>query len=154
MFFNKKEKERRSIDEILAQNTDDSVFDSDENDGIVDEQEFIVEDLTLNRALNKEKKKKDGSLDKIIDDLDFDPAVYYGWGDGKMDNRMRKLTDFWKGFASIVWFLFGSLTFAPVLFTAGKIDQFFNDKKKSFWTSAIMYSVAMAILIYIMFIKK
>ena len=146
MFF--KKKETRSIEEILTPKQEDC----EEKVEILDECESDEE--KDDPKVEKAKVKKEGAFDRIIDDLDFDPAVYYGWGEGKMDKKMQKVTEFWKGVASVVWFLFGSLTFAPVLFTAGKIDQFLNDKKRSFWSAAIIYSFSLSIIIYLLFFKK
>lgn len=97
---------------------------------------------------NAKKLRKNGTqkIDKIINSLDFDPTVYYGWGDGKVDTWMQKLTKIWNVAASVVWFIFGSITFAPILFTANKIDKFFNDKKKSFFIATALYLFAIVIL--------
>jgi hypothetical protein len=144
MFFRKKE--QRSIDEILTPKAEDyeEVETNKECEEVEEEQE----------SKKEQAKKNDGTFDKIVKELDFDPSVYYGWGDGKMDCKMKKVTELWKVVASIVWFLFGSLTFAPVLFTAGKINQFINNKKRAFWASMIIYSLSTVALVYLLFFIK
>lgn len=107
---------------------------------------------------NREKfvkipKKSLGEFSKKIENLDFDPATYYGWGDSKVDEWMQKLTKAWNVVASVFWFIFGSLTFAPVLFTANKLDKFFDDKMKSLVVSAIIYFVFVAALVIMLFLR-
>lgn len=99
----------------------------------------------------KTSKKTAKKSDKIIENLVFDPTVYYGWGEDKVDASMQKLTKIWNVIASVLWFLFGSITFAPVLFMANKIDKFFDDKKKSFLISLSIYVIVLVIFVVIIF---
>lgn len=152
-FWKRDKSAQRSWEEITAIKSEESREEledvSDSCDEINDNSPSNATDYIKHMAKsNKTEKvaKKFEKANKIIDNLDFDPTVYYGWGDDKVDTWMQKLTKVWNVIASIMWFIFGSVTFAPILFTANKLDKFFNDKKKSFLISAIIYLVAIIFL--------
>jgi hypothetical protein len=46
-----------------------------------------------------------------------------------------------------VWFIFGALTFAPIIFIQKKIDVVFKDKIKSFVVAIIIYALALGLII-------
>lgn len=157
-FWKSKNSSPRSWEEITAPKIDklseETVNVDDENNVEGEDNSDTVDDKgdskdrkeAFAKAGKELRKKSSEKFGKMIDNLEFDPTVYYGWGEGKIDALMQKLTKAWNVFASVLWFIFGSITFAPILFTANKIDKFFNDKKKSFLISAIIYLVAIIFL--------
>lgn len=48
---------------------------------------------------------------------------------------------------SFVWFVFGAITFAPILFISNKIDVLFNDRKKSLMCGIIIYAACVALIV-------
>lgn len=156
MFWNKKNKSTpRSWEEITAtksseiseQKGDVSLGDNEVNADEVSNSNNNKEHNGESAKNTKPAKKKSEKIDKMIENLELDPTIYYGWGEGKVDDAMRKATKVWSVMASIWWFLFGTITFAPILFIASKFDKFFNDKKKSFFISLILYVVTIIALI-------
>ena len=158
-FWKRQKNAPRSWEEITAVNTEDieeengdvSCFDIEADDNAPNDTGRDSKSVGKSEKEKKVANKKE-KVDKIINNLSFDPTFYYGWGEDKVDAWMQKLTRVWNVIASALWFILGSITFAPILFTANKLDKFFDDKKKSFFTSAIIYfAVVLFLMIIILF---
>lgn len=160
-FFKKKKKSApRGWEEITtpkkrAEDEEECVeYDPEEDDICEEEQsENVSEPQEEDRDSLKIPKKSPSKFSKRVESMDFDPTVYFGWGEGKVDEIMKKATSGWRVVASIFWFIFGSVTFAPVLFTASKLDKFFGDKKKSLVASAIIYFVFAVALVLLLCLR-
>ena len=139
-FWKKKKQAARTWEEITNTATEET------QDEVISETKDEVEDTPTEKPKEITKKGED-KFGKMIEALDFDVNSYYGWGDSKIDNLMKKLTRFWNALASIGWFLFGSITFAPILFIANKLNKFFDDKKKSFFISLFMYAILIVFIV-------
>lgn len=157
-FWGNRKSAPRSWEEITAPKTDeiseglDNVCENEGNDTDNAVNGSRVDDVDKAKNPYIGKKLSKNSLEKfgkMIDNLEFDPTVYYGWGDGKVDAWMEKLTRLWNVVASVMWFIFGSITFAPILFTANKLDKFFNDKKKSFLIATAIYVFIAVFVVFV-----
>ena len=159
-FWKSKNSSPRSWEEITAPKTDEELEGIDDTSCIEDKDTDNIfnnnntgnikkDEEIPSTHVKKVRKKGSEKFDKMIDNLDFDPVVYYGWGDGKVDAWMEKLTRLWNVVASVMWFIFGSITFAPILFTANKLDKFFNDKKKSFLIATAIYVFIAVFVVFV-----
>ena len=131
-------------------------YEAETEDGTTDNTEHTNNspDNTEHKEEASEKNTEKSSkaykkMSQKIENLEFDPSAYYDWGDGKFDAFMKRLTNAWFVLASIVWFLLGSITFAPILFMSNKFNKFFDDKTKSFIASLILYFVIVVIIVLI-----
>ena len=71
----------------------------------------------------------------------------FGWKDVKKEKWLVKCANIWYMVASFLWFIFGSLTFAPVIFISNKVDVLFKDKKKSLLCAIVVYAVLIALIV-------
>jgi hypothetical protein len=86
--------------------------------------------------------------ESFIDDLKEEHEITaldcFGWKKEKTENWLLKCANVWYMIISFGWFIFGAMTFAPVIFISSKVNVIFKDKKKSFIFAA---SVQAAILV-------
>ena len=90
---------------------------------------------------------------KSDEDKQFDEIIYssvdsldcFGWKEEKTDKWLIKCADFWYLVVSFGWFLFGAITFAPVIFISHKVNVIFKDKKKSLICGVAIHAVVLAI---------
>ena len=73
--------------------------------------------------------------------------------EGKTEKWLGKCVKFWFCCMSFMWFLFGALTFAPVIFIRNKVNVIFNDKKKSLLCATVIHGLLLALLIIFVFVK-
>ena len=125
MFFNK-DKEKRSIEDILTIK-DEVVEESQEGEDVV-----VKEDNVENSS-------------ETISASDC-----FGMDEGKTEKWMLKCVKIWYYAISFIWFLLGSITFAPVIFISSKINVVFKSKKKSLFVSFAIY-LAIVLLFVLLF---
>lgn len=119
--FGKKSEEKKKTLEDFAKKEDDEVIGGEE-----------VKEEETEAMLEQEEAS---SLD------------CFGLSDKKAEGWLVKCAKIWHGIMSFAWFLFGALTFAPIIFISRKINVLFNDKKKSMIVAAIFHLVVLALLI-------
>ena len=78
------------------------------------------------------------------------PLDCFGMEEGKTEKWLGKCVKFWYCIMSFLWFLFGAVTFAPVIFISNKVNVVFKNKKKSFLASVIIYALCVALSIIIL----
>lgn len=131
--FRKSKKEVRSIDDILMPN--------DENKDLAVEDENSV----------------DGEDVKNIpigaSSMEISPLDCFGMKEEKTEKWLFKFVRIWYYLMSFVWFLFGSATFAPVIFIGNKLNAVFNDKKKSILFALILH-IALITLLLVFFYTR
>lgn len=132
--FGRKETEKRSLEDMFKP--------IDEGDSSVDEVEIDHEETA---EIADEKKKVQNEVVKPLD--------CFGMAEEKTEKWLAKCAKFWFCFMSFLWFLFGALTFAPVIFISNKVNVIFNDKKKSFLCATIIHGLLLALLIIFVFVK-
>lgn len=129
--FGRKETEKRSLEDMFTPR--DDVCESIEG-------EVISEDL-------KEKTEEQCEVDtEKSSRVPIKPLDCFGMEEEKTDKWLGKCVKFWFCLMSFFWFLFGAVTFAPVIFISNKVNVIFKDKKKSFLASVIIYAVCVALL--------
>ena len=81
------------------------------------------------------------------------PLDCFGMEEEKTEKWLGKCVKFWFWCVSFMWFLFGTLTFAPVIFIRSKIDVIFKDKRKSLLYATILYCAISILICFFIFVK-
>ena len=105
-----------------------------------------------------EKKVETNVPKKATKGVPFNPSEFnemscFGWKEDRTDKWLAKCAKVWFLLMSFAWFVFGAITFAPILFISNKIDVLFNDRKKSLMCGIIIY-VALIVLIVLLFASR
>lgn len=111
---------------------------------IEDEVENVDEENVEKPVKNKRKKQNKG--------IPFNPSEFnalscFGWEDDKTEKWLIKCAKVWFLIISFVWFIFGAITFAPIIFISNKVDVLFNDRKKSLLCGIIIYVIVIALIV-------
>jgi hypothetical protein len=69
--------------------------------------------------------------DDLKDEHEITALDCFGWKREKTENWLLKCANVWYMIISFGWFMFGAMTFAPVIFISNKVNVIFKDKKKS-----------------------
>lgn len=133
-----KHSNRRSIDDMLKR----VEVEEDAGEGIVEGAEEVIADCKIE---NVDDANKSGEPMKPLD--------CFGMDEDKTERWLGKCVKFWFCCMSFIWFLFGALTFAPVIFISNKVNVIFNDKKKSLYFAAFVYMAVLALIILFVLIK-
>lgn len=136
--FGRKETEKRSLEDMFTPR--DDVCESIED-------EVISEDFK-----EKTEEQCEGDDDKSSF-VPIKPLDCFGMEQEKTEKWLAKCAKFWFCFMSFLWFLFGALTFAPVIFISNKVNVIFKDKKKSLLCATIIHGLLLALLIIFVFVK-
>lgn len=160
--FNRKPKEKRSIEDILKrkdveENVDEAIDEEYEDDEIAeetsnDENAESQGEIKHEEAKSVKKPKKNIQIESP-EEGSFNALTCFGWSETKTPKWLIKCAHFWYGAMSFFWFIFGTLTFAPIIFMQKKVNAVFNDKVKSFIVAAIIY-VVFVVLIIVMFATR
>ena len=136
--FGRKEPKKRSLEDMRKQ-TDDNVSE----DGVV-ERDF--------GSVESEKEEKHDGNDSFTNEP-IKPIDCFVMEEEKTEKWLMKCVKFWYCIMSFVWFLFGALTFAPIIFICNKVNVVFKDKKKSFLCSSVIYLLFAVSLFVFLFIR-
>lgn len=128
--FQKKEQETRSVDDILTPkgNEEDMISENESND----EQEPSTCEKEANICLT----------DTPISAFDC-----FGISENKTEKWLSNCVKVWYYAISFLWFFFGAVTFAPIIFVSNKVNVLFKDKKKSLLCGAIIHIVLICLII-------
>ena len=69
--------------------------------------------------------------DELKDEHEITALDCFGWKKEKTENWLLKCANVWYMIISFGWFMFGAMTFAPVIFISNQVNVIFKDKKKS-----------------------
>lgn len=136
--FGKREPEKRSLEEMF---TPRDVVDND----AVEERE------DLNDVEQEGKKKAEASIETVKSKIV--PFDCFGIEEEKTEKWIAKCIKFWFCCMSFLWFLFGALTFAPVIYISNKVNVIFKDKKKSLLCATIIHGIFMIFCIIFLFLR-
>lgn len=134
--FNREEEPKRSIEDILTPKETDA--DSDEGFTDDDVLDGLLEDEDCDAPVDSAKRPSKP---------DINPFDCFGMHEDKSDKWLAKCVKVWYYIMSFLWFLFGTMTFAPIIFVRDNIDVVFNNKKKSLLCAIIIHTSLIAILI-------
>lgn len=85
---------------------------------------------------------------------EFNALSCFGWKEDKTEKWLVKCAKVWFLIISFGWFLFGAVTFAPIMFISNKIDVIFNDRKKSILFAIIIHTVLIALIVSLFVINR
>lgn len=131
--FRQKSKETRSIEEILTPKNEAEGLENDENEDFV------------------EKKDVESETPKVTA---ISPLECFGLKEEKTEKWLYKCVKIWYYFMSFVWFLFGAVTFAPVIFIGNKLNVVVDDKKKSILFAIILDIFLISLLVLFFSTRK
>ena len=81
------------------------------------------------------------------------PLSCFGMEEGKTEKWLIKCVKVWFCCMSFLWFLFGAITFAPVIYIGNKVNVIFKNKKKSLLFATLIYSVFSLVLVLLILFK-
>jgi hypothetical protein len=128
--FGRREEEKRSLEEMFT-----PVEDKVEIDECETEKEEVVDTVVENES------------------EPIKPLSCFGMEEGKTEKWLIKCVKVWFCCMSFLWFLFGALTFAPVIYIGNKVNVIFKDKKKSLLFATLMYSVIALVLVLLILFR-
>lgn len=131
--FWRQECEKRSIDDILTPKEDGEQTDLEK------EQESEVYVEKSGEQENADKKP-------------INPLDCFGMEEGKTEKWLTKCVKFWYCFMSFMWFLFGALTFAPVIYIKNKVSVVFKSEVRALLCAILLYAtLILAIVLFASF---
>lgn len=77
----------------------------------------------------------------------------FGWEEAKTPAWLAKGAKIWFVIMSFLYFLFGALTFAPIIFIRNKVNSVLNDRKKSLFAAIGIYGIII-VLIVLMIVSR
>lgn len=133
LFWKKKKKKARSLEDIAK--SAEAVEDAVNTDETADresksESEKTTQDIPTNAKLN--------------------PLDCFGFSEEKTEPWLIKCVKAWHYIALFLWFVFGALTFAPILFISNKVEVVFKDKIKSLIAATIIYVVLIVLIVVLL----
>lgn len=136
--FGRKETERRSLEDMFNP-IDEVVASVDDEKTTCD----LEECQKVGNVGNAEKKSC----------VPIKPLDCFGMEEEKTEKWLGKCVKFWFCLMSFMWFLFGALTFAPVIFISNKVNVIFNDKKKSLICATLIHGLLLSLITIFVFVK-
>lgn len=130
--FGRKETEKRSLEDMFK--PIDEVVES------VDDEETAY-DLNENQKVGNVGNTEKNSC------VPINPFSCFGIEEGKTEKWLGKCVKFWYCVMSFLWFVFGAVTFAPVIFISNKVSVIFKDKRNAVLASSIIYVACIVSLI-------
>ena len=131
--FWRQECEKRSIDDILTPKEDGEQIDLEKEQ----DSEVCVE--------------KSGEQENA-DKKPINPLDCFGMEEGKTEKWLMKCVKFWYCFMSFMWFLFGALTFAPVIYIKNKVSVVFKSEVRALLCAILLYAtLILAIVLFASF---
>ena len=133
--FWRQEREKRSIDEILTPRDEAKSVEANE------------------KVENGEKTPKfeEESQETRVDSIK--PLDCFGMEEGKTEKWLMKCVKFWYCFMSFMWFLFGALTFAPVIYIRNKVSVVFKDKTRALLCAILLYATSILAVVLLLSIR-
>lgn len=125
-FFKKTKVEKRSIEEMFTPK--DEKF----------EEENGCEEVENNKENENSSFRNEVKVESR-EESSFNAVRCFGWSETKTPKFLIKCANFWYWAISFIWFVFGALTFAPIMFIYKKVDVLFKDNKKSFVVACVIY---------------
>lgn len=139
-FFQRKEGKSRTIEDILTPRERSAEELSEDADAKCENDTEETAGADIKQVLT-EQDDNETAMEKAL--------KCFGWKESKTEKWLAKSASVWYAIMSGLWFIFGAMTFAPVIFIRQKIDVVFHDKKKSFLVAGCIYLVAILTLVLV-----
>jgi hypothetical protein len=134
--FKRKPHDSRSLEEIIERKSD-CELEEVENETNVGEEHL-------------ESKSKE-EYDETCESMEQSALKCFGWKDVPTEKWLVKCVKVWYCVISFIWFLFGSLTFAPIIFISKKLRPLIKDSLKSLIIATFIYAIVFALIIILLF---
>lgn len=133
LFKREKESEKKTLDDFIRK---------DENE------EESAEEVMAEETVSSEKEEEKVSEKSESDNLTA--LGCFGWKEEKTEKWLAKCAKVWFLIMSLLYFLFGALTFAPIIFIKNKVNSVISDKKMSLIIAIAIYAVT--VLLFAIFV--
>ena len=125
--------EKKTLDDFIREDDIADVGESENvNDGTDENEECAIKPTKTNDMVEK---------------FTATPLDCFGWKKDTTEPWLAKCAKVWHIIISFFWFVFGAITFAPIIFISSKVSVLCKDKKRSLIVGAILYAVIVAILV-------
>lgn len=131
LFKREKESEKKTLDDFIRK---------DESEEESAEEVMAEEPLTSEKEEVSEKSESDN----------LTALGCFGWKEEKTEKWLAKCAKVWFLIMSLLYFLFGALTFAPIIFIKNKVNSVISDKKMSLIIAIAIYAVT--VLLFAIFV--
>lgn len=118
----KKEEKKKTLEDFMKK--DDETVEKDED--IVNEKESTEESVPI---------------------VEETALGCFGWEESKTPDWLAKGAKIWFVIMSFLYFLFGALTFAPMIFIRNKLNSVLNDRKKSLFVAIGIYGIIIVLVV-------
>ena len=130
--FQRKAEEKRSIEEIFTPK------DESEKEIEPSESDLVAEEETEIEPIEIKSESAEEFTENALD--------CFGWKEIKTEKWLVKSAKIWYGIMSLLWFVFGAFTFAPIVFISKKVNVIFKSKKKSLFVGIGIYALIVAVI--------
>ena len=134
--FKRKTHDSRSLEEIIERKSDCELEEV--------ENETNVGEEHLESKSKEEYKETNESMEQSA-------LKCFGWKDVPTEKWLVRCVKVWYCVISFLWFLFGALTFAPIIFISKKLKPVFKDDLKALIGAAIIYVVVVGLISILLF---
>lgn len=101
-------------------------------------EEESAEEVMAEEPVSNEKEEK---VSEKSESDNLTALGCFGWKEEKTEKWLAKCAKVWFLIMSLLYFLFGALTFAPIIFIKNKVNSVVSDKKMSLIVALVIYAV-------------
>ena len=127
----KKESEKKTLEDFIRKEEDEEECEP-------------CEDMADAEIPNEEDEKKDEARHESEGE-GLNALSCFGWREEKTEKWLVKCAKVWFLMMSLLYFVFGALTFAPIIFIQNKVNSVLKDKKMSLIIAVVIYAVAVVL---------
>lgn len=127
----KKESEKKTLEDFIRKEEDEEECEP-------------CEDMADVEIPNEEEEKKDEARHESEEE-GLNALSCFGWREEKTEKWLVKCAKVWFLMMSLLYFVFGALTFAPIIFIQNKVNSVVKDKKMSLIIAVIFYVILTAL---------
>lgn len=139
--FSKKDKKVRTFEDIVEGR--------EETAPLEDDSEIEVESDEKQEEAVKEEKAQEYIEEP--ESMEQSALKCFGWKDVPTEKWLVKCVKVWYCVISFLWFLFGALTFAPIIFISKKLKPVLKDDLKALIVAAVIYVGIVLLIIILLF---
>lgn len=128
-----KESEKKTLEDFIRKEEDEEECEPSEDMADVD-------------IPNEEEEKKDEARHESEEE-GLNALSCFGWREEKTEKWLVKCAKVWFLMMSLLYFVFGALTFAPIIFIQNKVNSVLKDKKMSLIIAMVIYAIAVVLFV-------
>lgn len=128
-----KESEKKTLEDFIRKEEDEEECEP-------------YEDMADVEIPNEEEEKK-GETRHESEEEGLNALSCFGWREEKTEKWLVKCAKVWFLMMSLLYFVFGALTFAPIIFIQNKVNSVVKDKKMSLIIAVVIYAIAVVLFV-------